>query len=54
MRNVAINDEATQALYRIVECPSKKTILAGTGVFTLTAMAFMGKTFFDGFRDVWA
>ncbi len=53
MRNVAINDEATQALYRIVECPSKKTILAGTGVFTLTAMAFMGKTFFDGFRDVW-
>lgn len=53
IRNVAMNDESTQAIYRIVECPNKKTILAGTGVFTLTAMAFMGKTFFDGFRDVW-
>lgn len=53
VRNVAINDEITQAIYRIVECPTKKTILAGTGVFALTAMAFMGKTFFDGFRDVW-
>lgn len=53
VRNVAINDEITQAIYRIVECPTKKTILAGTGVFTLTAMAFMGKTFFDGFKDVW-
>ena len=53
LRNVAINDEPTQALYRIVECPNWKTITAGTGVFALTAMAFMGKTFFDGFRDVW-
>ena len=53
VRNVAINDEPTQALYRIIECPNWKTIIAGSGVFTLTAMAFMGKTFFDGFRDVW-
>lgn len=53
IRNVAINDEITQAIYRMVECPGKKTIFAGTGVFALTAMAFMGKTFFDGFRDVW-
>ena len=53
IRNVAINDEPIQALYRIVECPNWKTITAGTGVFALTAMAFMGKTFFDGFRDVW-
>lgn len=53
IRNVAINDEPTQALYRIVECPNWKTITAGTGVFALTAMSFMGKTFFDGFRDVW-
>ena len=53
LRNVAINDEPVQALYRIVECPNWKTITAGTGVFALTAMAFMGKTFFDGFRDVW-
>ncbi len=53
VRNVAINDEPIQALYRIVECPNWKTITAGTGVFALTVMAFMAKTFFDGFRDVW-
>lgn len=53
VRNVAINSETIQALYRIVECPNYKTIQAGVGVFTLTAMAFMGKTFFDGFKDVW-
>ena len=53
IRNVAINDEPIQALYRIVECPNWKTITAGTGVFALTAMAFMGKTFFDGFKEVW-
>lgn len=53
VRNVAINEETIQALYRIVECPNYKTIQAGVGVFALTAMAFMGKTFFDGFKDVW-
>ena len=53
VRNVAINDETIQALYRIIECPNYKTIQAGTGVFVLTAMAFMGKTFFDGFKEVW-
>lgn len=53
VRNVAINSETIQALYRIVECPNYKTIQAGVGVFSLTAMAFMGKTFFDGFKDVW-
>ena len=53
VRNVAINDETIQALYRIVECPNYKTIQAGCGVFALTAMAFMGKTFFDGFKEVW-
>lgn len=53
IRNVAINDEGFQALYRIIECPNYKTIQAGTGVFTLTAMAFMGKTFFDGYKEVW-
>ena len=53
VRNVAINDETFQALYRIVECPNYKTIQAGVGVFVLTAMAFMGKTFFDGFKEVW-
>lgn len=53
VRNVAINSETIQALYRIVECPNYKTVQAGVGVFSLTAMAFMGKTFFDGFKDVW-
>lgn len=53
VRNVAINNEVTQALYRIVECPNYKTIQAGIGVFSLTAMAFMSKTFFDGFKEVW-
>ena len=52
-RNVALNEETHQALYQMIQAPNQKTILAGTGVLTLTAMAFMGKTFFDGFKDVW-
>lgn len=52
-RNVALNDEMHQAIYQMVQAPNQKTILAGSGVLTLTAMAFMGKTFFDGFKDVW-
>ncbi len=52
-RNVAINEETHQAIYRMIHNPTPKTILAGSGVLALTAMAFMGKTFFDGFKDVW-
>ena len=52
-RNVALNEETHQALYQMIQAPNQKTILAGAGVLTLTAMAFMGKTFFDGFKDVW-
>ena len=52
-RNVAINEETHQALYQMIQSPTRKTILAGVGVLTLSAMAFMGKTFFDGFKDVW-
>ena len=52
-RNVALNDEKFQALYQMVSSPTRKTILAGIGVLTLSAMGFMGKTFFDGFKDVW-
>ena len=37
----------------MVQCPNQKTILAGTGVLVLGAMAFMGKMFIDGFKDVW-
>lgn len=52
-RNVAINEETHQAIYRMIHNPTPKTILAGSGVLALTAMAFMGKTFFDGFKEVW-
>ncbi len=52
-RNVALNEETHQALYQMIQSPNQKTILAGAGVLTLTVMAFMGKTFFDGFKEVW-
>ncbi len=52
-RNISINDEIAQAIFQMVTNPNQKTIKAGAGVITLTAMAFMGKTFFDGFKEVW-
>ncbi len=52
-RNVTLNDETHQALYQIIQSPNKKTILAGLGVLTLTVLAFAGKMFFDGFKDIW-
>ncbi len=52
-RNISINSETDQALVQMVQNPNQKTIRAGLGVFTLTATAFMGKTFFDGFKEVW-
>lgn len=52
-RNLAMNEETHQALYQMVQCPNKKTSLAGVGVLTITAMAFMGKMFIDGFKDIW-
>ena len=52
-RNISINEEAIQAIVQMVQNPNRKTIRAGLGVLTLTAMAFMGKTFFDGFKEVW-
>ncbi|MBP7211889.1 hypothetical protein KBA27_03555 [bacterium] len=52
-RNVCISDESTQAFYQMVQCPNQKTIMAGTGVITLGAMAFMGKMVVDGIKDVW-
>ena len=52
-RNISINEEAIQAIVQMVQNPNIKTIRAGLGVLTLTAMAFMGKTFFDGFKEVW-
>ena len=52
-RNLAINEETHQSIYQMVQCPNQKTILAGVGVLTISAMAFMGKMFMDGFKDVW-
>lgn len=52
-RNVALNEETHQAIYRMIHNPTPKTILAGSGVLALTAMTFMGKTFLDGYKDVW-
>lgn len=52
-RHVALNEETHQAIYRMVRNPNRQTILAGSGVLALTATAFMGKTFFDGYKEVW-
>jgi len=52
-RNLAINQETHQAIYQMVQCPNKKTVLAGAGILTISAMAFMGKMFIDGFKDIW-
>ena len=52
-RNVCINKEMDQAIYRLVANPNKKTVMAASGLAVLSSMAFMGKTFCEGFRDVW-
>jgi len=52
-RNISINEETVQALVQMIQNPNKKTVRAGLGVLALTATAFMGKTFFDGFKEVW-
>lgn len=52
-RNVCINEEINQAIYRMVASPSKKATKAALGVAALASMGFMAKTFCDGFRDVW-
>jgi hypothetical protein len=52
-RNLAINEEMHQAIYQMVQCPNQKTVFAGIGVITISTMAFMGKMFMDGFKEVW-
>ena len=52
-RNVNLSKETSQIIYQMVQSPNKKTFIAAGGVLSLSAMAFMGKTFFDGFKDVW-
>ena len=52
-RNVNLSKETSQVIYQMIQSPNKKTFIAGTGVLALSVMAFMGKIFFDGFKDVW-
>ncbi len=52
-RNHCINDEVHQSIFSMIQSPNRKTILASLGVITLGAMAFMGKIFIDGFKEVW-
>ena len=52
-RNHCINDEVHQSIFSMIQSPNRKTILAAVGVISLTAMAFMLKTFVDGFKEVW-
>ena len=52
-RNVNLSKETSQIIYQMIQSPNKKTFIAGSGVLALSAMAFMGKTFFDGYKDIW-
>ena len=52
-RNHCINDEIHQSIFSMIQSPNRKTILAALGVITLGSMAFMGKIFIDGFKEIW-
>lgn len=52
-RNHCINNEIHQSIFSMIQSPNRKTILASFGVITLGAMAYMGKVFIDGFKEVW-
>jgi len=52
-RNVNLSKEQHQIMYQMVQSPNNKTFIAGTGTLTLGAMAFMGQTFLEGFKEVW-
>ncbi len=52
-RNVQLSEETSQAVYQMIQNPSRSSIIAGTGVLGLTATAFMSKTFLDGYKDIW-
>jgi len=52
-RNHCINDEVHQSIFSMIQSPNRRTILSAVGVITLGAMAFLAKTFIDGYRDVW-
>lgn len=52
-RNHCINNEIHQSIFSMIQSPNRRTILAAVGVITLGSMAFLAKTFIDGYRDVW-
>ena len=52
-RNHCINNEVHQSIFSMIQSPNRKTILAAVGVISMAAMAFMLKTFADGFKEVW-
>lgn len=52
-RNVNLSKETSQVIYQMIQSPNRKTFIAGAGVLSLSAMAFMGKTFFDGYKEIW-
>lgn len=52
-RNVNLNEENSQVVYQMLQSPNRKTFIAGVGVLALSTMAFMGKTFFDGYKEIW-
>ncbi len=52
-RNHCINDEVHQSIFSMIQSPNRRTILAALGVITLGSMAFIGKNFIDGYKEVW-
>ncbi len=52
-RNHCINNEIHQSIFSVIQSPNRRTIISSLGVITLAAMAFTGKTFIDGFKEVW-
>lgn len=52
-RNHCINNEIHQSIFSVIQSPNRKTILASLGVIILGSMAYMGKIFIDGFKEVW-
>ena len=52
-RNVNLSKETSQIIYQMVQSPNHKTFIAGAGVLALSSMTFMGKMFFDGYKDIW-
>lgn len=52
-RNVNLSKEPHQILYQMLQSPGRKTFIAGVGTLAFAAMAFMGQTFFDGYKEIW-